>query len=142
VKPELVEKYVEDGTLRFVWRDFAYQGQESVNAALAARAAQEQGKFWEYHDLLYENQSSGNSGGYSDENLVSLAEEAGLDVERFEEALTSGRYEEVVRADLEEAQERGISGTPAFEINGELILGLQSQDTFERAIEQAKAEGG
>jgi protein-disulfide isomerase len=144
VKPELVEEYVEDGTLRFVWRDFAYQGQESVNAALAARAAQEQGKFWEYHDLLYENQSSGNSGGYADENLIALAREAGLDVERFEAALTSGRYEEVVRNDLEEAQREGITGTPAFEINGELIFGLQSQETFEEAIEQAEreAEGG
>jgi protein-disulfide isomerase len=144
VKPELVAEYVEGGTLRFVWRDFAYQGQESVNAALAARAAQEQGKFWEYHDLLYQNQSSGNSGGYADEKLVELARKTGLDVERFEEALRDGRYEEVVRADLEEAQRKGISGTPAFEINGELIFGLQSQETFREAIEQAEreAEGG
>jgi protein-disulfide isomerase len=140
VEPELVEKYVEDGTLRFVWRDFAYQGQESVNAALAARAAQEQGKFWEYHDLLYRNQSSGNSGGYSDENLTELAREAGLDERRFEEALTSGRYEDVVRADLEVAQQKGVSGTPAFEINGELIIGFQPRDVFEEAIERAERE--
>ena len=140
----MVERYVEDGTLRFVWRDFAYQGQESVNAALAARAAQEQGKFWEYHDLLYENQSSGNSGGYSDENLIALAREVGLDEERFEEALTSGRYEDVVRADLEMAQRQGISGTPAFDINGELIVGFQTVEVFEEAIERAEqeAEGG
>lgn len=135
---------MEDGTLRLVWRDFAYQGQESVNAALAARAAQEQGRFWEYHDLLYANQSSGNSGGYADENLVALAREAGLDVARFEEAFRSGRYEGVVRADLEAAREKGVTGTPAFEINGEFIFGLQSQETFSEAIERAarEAEGG
>jgi protein-disulfide isomerase len=140
----LYEKYVKDGTMRFEWRDFAYQGQESENAALAARAAQEQGKFWEYHDLLYENQSSGNSGGYSDENLVALAREAGLDVGGFEESLRSGRYEEVVREDFEEAQERGITGTPAFVINGELIVGFHSVEVFEEAIEEAKreAQGG
>jgi protein-disulfide isomerase len=82
VEPELYEKYVKDGTLRLEWKDFPYQGRESVDAALAARAAQAQGKFWEYHDLIYANQSSGNSGGYSEESLTALAEEAGLDVDR------------------------------------------------------------
>jgi protein-disulfide isomerase len=48
----LVEEYVESGTLRMEWRDFPYLGQGSLDAAVAARAAQEQGKFWEYHDLL------------------------------------------------------------------------------------------
>jgi protein-disulfide isomerase len=62
VEPELVEKYVEDGTLKIEWQDFPYQGEESVNAALAARAAGEQSKFWEYHDLLYQNQGSGTAG--------------------------------------------------------------------------------
>ena len=57
---------MKDGTLRLEWKDFPYQGRESVDAALAARAAQAQGKFWEYHDLIYANQSSGNSGGYSE----------------------------------------------------------------------------
>ena len=59
------------------------QGQESVNAAVAARAAQAQGRFWEYHDLLYESQFSGSS----DENLIALAERAGLDTRRFERGL-------------------------------------------------------
>ena len=64
--------------MRIEWRDFPYRGQESVNAALAARAAQEQGMFWEYHDLLYKNQKSPNSGAFSDEKLLGLAREAGL----------------------------------------------------------------
>ncbi len=142
MEPKLVEKYVEDGTLRLEWRDFPYQGQESVNAALAARAAQAQGKFWEYHDLLYHNQSSGNSGGYSYDNLVGLAREAGLDVERFEEDLKGDRYEPVVQADFQEAQQSGISGTPTFVVNGTVIAGLQPLEVFERTIEQAKSEAG
>ena len=60
-----MESYVENGMLRIEWRDFAYLGQESVKAAQAARAAQEQGRFWEYHDALYENQGSING-----ENLL------------------------------------------------------------------------
>lgn len=136
-----MEEYVEDGTLRVEWRDFPYLGQESLNAAVAARAAQEQGKFWEYHELLYRNQS----GGFSTEKLLGLADEAGLDVERFEEDLSSpDRYTRVVAEDFREGQERGISGTPTFVINGQVIAGLQPVEVYEDAIERARreAEGG
>ena len=144
MEPELYEKYVKDGTLRLEWKDFPYQGQESVDAALAARAAQAQGAFWKYHDLLYENQSSGNSGGYTEESLTALAEEAGLDAERFRSDLADARYEDVVQADFREGQDLGVSGTPTFYINGRVIVGLQPLETFERAIEEAEreAEGG
>jgi protein-disulfide isomerase len=140
VKPELVEKYVEDGTLRMEWRDFPYQGQESVNAALAARSAQAQGKFWEYHELLFENQSE----VFSDEFLVDLAEEAGLNVPRFEEDFYSGRYEEAIATDFQEGQRLGVTGTPAFVVNGQMMVGLQPMETFEQVIEEARreAEGG
>ena len=140
MEPELIEKYVKDGTLRIEWRDFPYQGEESVRAALAARSAQAQGKFWEYHDLLYYNQSSGNSGGYSEENLIALARKAGLDAERFEEDLRAARYAGVVQADFQEGQSLGISGTPTFVINGKALVGFQPLEVFERAIEDARRE--
>jgi hypothetical protein len=136
VEPKLVDKYVQDGTLRMEWRDFPYLGQESLNAALAARAAQDQGKFWEYHDLLYENQS----GDFSDERLIELAREARLDVEEFEAGLEGGEYEPLVRQDFVEGQGRGITGTPTFVINGEVLAGLQPVGVFEDAIERAKEE--
>ncbi len=144
MEPELYEKYVKDGTLKIEWRDFPYQGRESVYAALAARAAQAQGGFWEYHDLVYANQSSGNSGGYTEESLTALAEEAGLDVGRFRSDLENARYDDVVQADFREGQDLGVSGTPTFYINGEVLVGLQPLETFERAIEDARreAEGG
>ena len=138
MEPELVQKYVEDGTLRIEWRDFPYQGQESVNAALAARAAQAQGKFWEYHDLLYKNQSA----GFSDEQLVALAREAGLDTKKFEADFKGGKFDDEVAADFEKGQKAGVSGTPAFDVNGQFIVGLQSLETFEQVIEQAKQEAG
>ena len=144
MEPELYEKYVKDGTLRIEWKDFPYQGRESVTAALAARAAQAQGRFWEYHDLVYANQSSGNSGGYNEENLTALAEEAGLDTQRFEKDLREARYEAVVQEDFREGQDLGISGTPTFFINDRALVGLQPLATFEEAIEEAEreAEGG
>ena len=131
-----MQEYVEGGTLRIEWRDFPYLGKESLNAAVAARAAQEQGKFWEYHDLLYRNQP----GGFPDEKLVGLAREAGLDAERFKADLASGEYEQIVTSDFREGQQRGISGTPTFVINGQVLSGLQPVGVYENAIEQAKRE--
>ncbi len=137
-----MQRYINDGTLRLEWHDFPYLGEESVQAAVAARAAQEQGKFWEYHDILYQNQDGENRGAFSEENLVAFSEEAGLDVERFEAALESGKYEEVVQEDFREAQDAGIQGTPTFEINGQPLVGLQPVETFAQAIEEAEAGNG
>jgi predicted DsbA family dithiol-disulfide isomerase len=109
-----------------------------VNAAVAARAAQ--GGFWEYHDLLYDSQFS----GFSDENLIELAREAGLDTQRFEREYSSGRYERSVRADFHKGLNAGVNGTPTFFINGKMLAGLQPVGVFEDAIEDARreAEGG
>ena len=131
-----MDKYVENGTLRLEWRDFPYLGQESLNAALAARAAQDQGMFWEYHDLLYENQS----GGFSEERLIELAGETGLDVERFEEDLAGGRFEQAVEKDFRGGQRMGFTGTPTFVINGTVLAGLQPLEVYEATIERAKEE--
>ena len=143
MKPELVEKYVEDGTLRIEWRDFPYLGQESVNAALAARAAAEQGRFWEYHDLLYESQGSGSGGAFSDEKLSGFARDLGLDVGRFESDFGSEAVAAAVQEDFEAGQSAGISGTPTFEVNGRRLVGFQPLEAFEGIIEEeaGKAEG-
>ena len=140
MEPKLNEKYVKDGTLRIEWRDFPYRGQKSVNAAVAARAAQAQGRFWEYHDLLYDSQFS----GYSDENLIALARRASLDTQRFERDYEDARYEPLVRADFKQGLNTGVNGTPTFFINGKLLVGLQPVGVFENAIEDARreAEGG
>ena len=138
MEPKLYEKYVEDGTLRIEWRDFPYRGGESVDAAVAARAAQAQGKFWEYHDLLYDSQSS----GFSDENLLALAEKADLDMQRFE--AENGRYAGLVQQDFQQGQRIGVNGTPTFFVNDQVLVGLQPLGVFEGAIEDArrKAEDG
>ena len=140
MEPKLYEKYVEDGTLRIEWRDFPYRGQESVNAAVAARAAQAQGKFWEYHDLLYESQSS----GFSDENLRALAEKTELDMGRFGRDYENASYAELVQKDFKEGQRIGVNGTPTFLINDQVLVGLQPIGVFEKVIEDARreAEGG
>ena len=138
----MIERYVEDGTLRFEWLDFAYLGQESGTAAQAARAAQYQGKFWEYHDALYQNQGSINGETFSEEKLIELARVVGLDTESFESDLTSGRSEPVVQRDLREAQDTGIQGTPSFTVNGQRLVGPQPLEAFEQAIEEELQKAG
>jgi protein-disulfide isomerase len=138
VEPRLYKEYVRDGTLRIEWRDFPYRGQESVNAAVAARAAQAQGKFWEYHDLLYEEQSS----GFSDENLTALARKAGLDTKRFERDYEDASYKGVVTSDFQRGLDLGVNGTPTFLINGKILVGLQPIRVFRDAIEDARREAG
>ena len=138
MEPKLYKEYVKDGTLRIEWRDFPYRGQESVNAAVAARAAQAQDRFWEYHDLLYDSQFS----GYSDENLVALARKAGLDTQQFENDYENARYEKAVRADFQKGLNLGVNGTPTFFINGKMLVGLQPVGVFEDAIEDARREAG
>jgi protein-disulfide isomerase len=138
VEPKLYKEFVKDGTLRIEWRDFPYRGQASVNAAVAAQAAQDHGRVLGYHDMLYDSQFS----GFSDENLTELAREAGLDTQRFESDYRSGRYERSVRADFQQGLNAGVNGTPTFFINGKMLVGLQPVGVFENAIEDARREAG
>ena len=88
-EPELVEKYVADGTLRIEWRDFPYLGPESKTAAEAGRAAAAQGKFWEFHEAMYDNQLPPNSGKLDASYVTGIAEDLGLDVEEFPRDMAS-----------------------------------------------------
>ncbi|GAA4301583.1 disulfide bond formation protein [Blastococcus sp. MG754426] len=141
-EPVLFDRFVEDGTLRLEWRDFPYFGEQSVQAARAARAAGEQGAFWEYHDAVYALGFPPNSGQLTDDVLLGLARDLDLDVDRFTAAMQSQETLDAVTADFREGQQLGIAGTPAFLLNGRPIMGAQPTDTFVAAIEQAAAEAG
>lgn len=138
--PELIERYVDQGVLRIEWRDFPYLGEESLTAAVAARAAGEQGRFWEFHQALFTAQESPNSGAIDDEWLTERAREADLDLERFAADLDNEALQEQVSRDAAEGQQIGVSGTPAFLINGRPIIGAQETGVFIHAIEMALAE--
>ena len=139
-EPELVKKYVEDGTLRIEWRDFPYLGPESTTAAKAGRAAGAQGRFWHFHDAMFANQQPPNSGKVTEEYLVGIAEQVGLDIEKFREDLGSEWAAEAVEKDFEQGQQIGITGTPAFLVNSRPIMGAQPTEVFVETIEQAAEE--
>jgi len=98
-------------------------------AALAARAAHEQGKFWEYHDKVFQNQQK-----LTHDDLVSYARELGLDVGRFEKAITQGNAKPLIDADAAEAKALGATGTPAFFINGRFLSGAKPFNEFAEVI--------
>ncbi len=134
--PELVERYVDTGLLRMEWRDFPYLGEKSLTVAVAARAAGEQQMFWEFHHAFFAAQPSPNSGEIDTAWLVELAREAGLDTDRFAADLDDPSLRERVEHDAREGQQIGVSGTPAFLINGHPIIGAQPTEAFVQLIEQ------
>ncbi len=138
--PTLIDKYVEDGTLRIEWRDFPYLGPESTTAAQGGRAAAAQDSFWAFHDKMYADQLPPNSGDLDEDYLAGIAEDLGLDVEQFRADMASKATDQAIAADFAQGQAIGVTGTPAFVINGVPVIGAQPIDIFEKVIEQAAAE--
>lgn len=111
--------------IRFVWRDFPVITLLSPKAAEAGQCAHEQGKFWEFHDLVYER-----DGAIEASNLKAYAAEIGLNLDQFSECVTSRRYRDRVNAEQQESFDRGLKGAPAFFVNGQLVIGPQRLATF------------
>jgi|GEM_PF-795505 len=106
------DTYVKNGDLALVYRDYAFLGPESTRAAEAARCAAVQGKFWEYHDYLFNHQNGENKGNFSDTNLKSFARDLGLNTVAFNKCLDSGTYAKAVADSTAEGGSAGVSGTP------------------------------
>ncbi|WP_042285174.1 DsbA family protein [Nocardiopsis alba] len=142
-QPELVERYVDSGDLRIEWREFPYLGDLSRELSLGALAAAEQDAFWEYQETVFAHQEELKSSSDPDALLRELVEESGLDPERFEEALDDESLPARVDADFLEGQRIGVSGTPAFIVNGDPVMGAQPLPVFVESIESAlnAAEG-
>ena len=139
-QPDLIKKYVTNGTLRIEWRDFPYLGPESTTAALASRAAADQGKFWQYHDALFAHQFSPNSGHLTVPYLIGIAQNVGLNVEKFKTDMNSAATKNEVAVDFSEGQSIGVTGTPSFLVNSTPIVGAQPLQVFEQAIDSAAAQ--
>lgn len=138
-EPKLIKKYVDKGILRIEWRDFPYLGKESGAAALAGRAAADQDKFWQFNQAMFANQGTPNSGKLTTAYFVKIAKKIGLDTNKFQQDLNSKKNQQAIQKDFDEGQSIGVSGTPAFIINGRPVIGAQPIGVFEKAIEAAAA---
>lgn len=135
--PQIEENYIKTGKVKFVFNDFPLDSihPQATPAALAARCAGDQDKYWDMHDTIFKNQA-----GLSDANYKKWAADLGLNTATFNDCLDSQKHLSAVRKDLLEGQQAGVRGTPAFIINGQLVSGAQPYAVFQQAIESALAQ--
>ena len=121
--------------VRLIYRDYLGPNHaHALRAAEASRCAGEQGKFWEYHDLLFDRQSPGNGWDFA-----ALAKELHLQQDPFESCRQSGRFREQITKDLQDGLKLGITSTPTFLINGRPIVGAQPLANFQTLIDSLLA---
>jgi protein-disulfide isomerase len=118
----------------------AFLGPESKWAAEASECADEQGKFWEYSDLLFTNQSGENQGAFNKDKLKKFATDLKLDTAKFNACVDSGKYSSVVENDTAFIQSLGVTSTPAFLINGQALVGAQPIEQFRQIIEAERSK--
>ncbi|MEK6853393.1 MAG: thioredoxin domain-containing protein [Nanoarchaeota archaeon] len=129
--PLIEEEYIKTGKVKLVFRDFPLSfHQNAQKAAEAAECAGEQGKFWEMHDLLFEQGVEGGTAGFKQ-----YAKQLGLNTAKFNECLDSGAMASEVRKDTADGAAAGIQGTPGFLINGKLVSGAQPFSSFKQVID-------
>jgi len=148
---QIADSYVADGTVYFTYRSFGnFIGQESQAAAEAAYCAGDQNKYWEYHDILFANQTGENVGAFTDRRLQAFAEALSLDMNAFNDCFNSSKYADRVSQDYIDGSTAGVTATPTFVIsytvNGEekqrLLPGANLFSEFQTQIEGALNEMG
>ncbi|MCB0404592.1 MAG: thioredoxin domain-containing protein [Bdellovibrionales bacterium] len=130
------QEYGED-KVRIVFRDMPLPSHpRAIPAAIASHCAHDQGKFWEFHDVLFENQRK-----LGDEDLKAYAKKIGLDEAKFAECYSKGQFKDRVEGSQQEAQRVGIQATPSFVINGTLLQGAQPFEKFKEKIDRILSKG-
>jgi protein-disulfide isomerase len=140
---DLMNQYVDRGKVQYIFRDFPLAGQpQSPLAAEAARCAADVGgaqSFWDMHDRIFSGRGDWSGNSEADQVFKGYAGDLGLDSAAFDECLDSGRMSASVQADWTEGRTRGVTGTPSFFINGQLLVGAQPISAFATAIDRALA---
>lgn len=141
----LIENYVANGTVQFVFKSFSILGDASVAAAEAAYCAGDQNKFWEMQGIIFTNQDKAQ---LSPRRITAFAEQIELNMTEFDECYNAGKYSDLVEQDSVDGLAAGVESTPTFiltyTVNGETktrtIQGAQTFDAFQTEIEAALAE--
>ena len=136
VLPDIKKDYVDTGKVKIVFKNFPLPAHRySRSAAYAAECANQQGKFWEYHELLFNNQDKLTS-----KDLKSYGEQVGLDMAAFDICIDHSKIQEKVQLQMQEGINKGVTGTPTFIFSdGTRIEGITSVDSFKQSIDKALA---
>ena len=134
------QDFIETGKVKLVFKDFPLNGPDSVLAAEAAYCAQDQGKYWQYHDELYKNWGGERTGWITRESLDKFATTVSVDLEKFDKCLDDHKYLERVNQMYKFGKEIGIDATPSFLVfNNEKIIkitGNQPLEVFLKSIDE------
>lgn len=136
----ILDQYVMDGEVNFVYKDFPLNGAPSIMASEASYCAQEQGKFWEYHDLIYENWEGENTGWLTRNALDRFAKEVKLNQNEFNSCMNDSKYRQKVLEIEQFAMGIDVDATPSFIIfddtNAYRIIGAQPFEKFEQVLDE------
>ena len=137
---DIMKKFIETGKVKMIFKDFTIIGADSVTASHGAHCAEEQGMFWEYHDVLYNNWTGENNGWASSENLFRFGQEIGLDMDKWSDCMVNSRYSSTILASNQDAEALGLTGTPSFFVIGPdnqvtKIFGAQPISQFEKIFD-------
>jgi protein-disulfide isomerase len=140
-KDAVFSNFLDNGKVRFVFKDFTLNGPASVLAAEASYCAGDQNKYWSYHDALYDNWEGENTGWVNMHNLKKFATNVGLDLDTFDDCLQSSKYRQKVLDNYKYGQSIGVNATPTFHIvdkegNVQVIRGAQPYTAFEQVLGQ------
>jgi len=137
---QIINEYVRDGKVNFVYKDFPLNGPSSIMASEASYCAQKQGEFWTYHDVIYENWGGENTGWVTRDTLSGFARDTGLELDEFNSCMDNLTFRQKVLDNEEFAKNIGIDATPSFMIfNDEevyRIIGAQSFERFEQVLQE------
>ncbi|MBN1873025.1 MAG: thioredoxin domain-containing protein [Anaerolineae bacterium] len=138
--PQIKENFIDTGRVRYVFKDFPLASihPQASFAHEAARCAGEQNKYWEMHDMLYSQQGAWSGQDNLKATFQDFAADLGLNTEAFADCMNSERWLSAVETDLREGVNLGVTGTPAFFINGYPISGAQAYELFEYAFQLAE----
>ncbi|MDP3954273.1 MAG: thioredoxin domain-containing protein [bacterium] len=139
---ELKKEYSD--RVAFVVRHFPLRSIHA-NAQISSQAAEAaglQGKFWEMHDMIFENQAVWSNGRGAKSIFLGYAESLGLDKDKFEDDLDSSQVKDKIEADLKSGNNSGVNGTPSFFLNGKKIVNPQSLDAFKKLLDSALSDAG
>jgi len=142
VQDQIINDYVETGKIRFEYHHFIVidgnvGGTESRMAAQASECASEQGRFWDYHEMLFANQQGEGTGAFSDDRLKAFAAALDLETGKFNACLNSNRAASGVTADEAQAKARQVNATPALFINDQKVENPLDYTTVKAAIDEA-----
>ena len=141
IEKDIVKNYVDTGKVKIIFKDYNIIGEDSVIASQGAHCANDQGLFWEYHDILYSNWTGENNGWASSENLAIFAQQIGLNMNKWSECMKKGSHSQIILKSNDDARTLELTGTPAFFIiNSEgkvsKLFGAQPFEIFEKVFDK------